>query len=142
MATSMDDLIKILDFIAPGFAALPVEDKTMALTIAAAYRPPCLTEPQQDLAQAYYAAYLLYMQGASASAGTQPIPYGVVMEKEGDLQRQYGKNAGSDGTVTDPYGYYDNWKRLMDICGTGAIMVGQATGCGGCCGNDAGYQDY
>ncbi|HEX3161165.1 MAG TPA: DUF4054 domain-containing protein [Pseudolabrys sp.] len=141
MATSMDDLIKILDFIAPGFAALPVEDKTMALTIAAAYRPPCLTEPQQDLAQAYYAAYILYGQQLSkAAASTPAIPAGVVMEKEGDLQRQYGKNDGTDG-VGDPYGYYDNWKRLMDICGTGAIMVGQA-GCGGCCGYDAGYQDY
>ena len=140
MATSTADLIKLLDFLAPGFAALPEEVKTAALTIAAAFRPPCLTEPQQDLAQVYYAAYLLYMQQASTAGSTQPIPFGIKSEKEGDLARTYGNAKGDGAVISDPYGYYDHWKALWDVCGVGAIMVGNA-GCGGCCGNDAGYQD-
>lgn len=140
MATSTDDLIKLLDFLAPGFADLPVEDKEAALAIAAAFRPACLSESQQDLAQVYYAAYLLYIKEASMGGVSSPIPFGVTQEKEGDLSRSYGNNAGSGGVVADPYGYYDAWKRAMDVCGTGAILVGNA-GCGGCCGHDAGYQD-
>lgn len=141
MATSTDDLIKLLDFLAPGFAALPADEKAAALAIAAAYRPPCLTESKQDVAQVYYAAYLLYMRQVSQGGGTAPIPFGVKSEKEGDLARTYGNANGDGAAVSDPYGYYDQWKRLADICGTGAILVGNP-GYGGCCGNTGGYEDH
>src|SRR4029078_1947792 len=142
MATSTVALIKRLDFLAPGFAALPVEDKEAALAIAAAYRPACLSEAQQDLAQVWYAAYILYAVSLSTGSGggtTTPIPIGVTEEKEGDLSRKYGWSA-DQMRAGDPYGYYNNWQKLADICGAGAIMVGQSVR-GGCCGNDGGYQD-
>lgn len=110
--------ISLLDFLAPGIAAASEEDKQRALEIAAAYRPSCLPEAAQDTAQIYYAAWILAGRLAAAD-GVTIVPTGIISEKEGDRSVTYGNNG-----IRDSFGYYDEWKRLSDICGYGAITVG------------------
>lgn len=122
MAATIEDM----DFIAPAIAGMPGPDKEKALEMAAAYRPACLPEAKQDEAQILYAAWLLMGRLQQQEGGVRP--YGVVMEKEGDLQRTWG----SGDAAHDPMGYYGRWKALSDICTRmGAITVAPR---GGCCG--------
>lgn len=121
MAATVEDL----DFLAPGLADVSVEDKQRALDLAAAYRPACLPEDKQDLAQLYYAIYLLYLRVEQAPGNA--IPWGVISEKEGDVQKTYG-NSG----VSRSGGFYDQWKSLWDLCGFGAITVNRRRR-HGCC---------
>lgn len=117
MAATVDDL----DFLAPAVAAMAAPDKERALAMAAGYRPACLPENKQDEAQLWYAAWLLYgikQQRAAEADGVLARP-GVVSEKEGDLQRTYGKVEGAD----DPAGFYGQYERLARVCRVGAITV-------------------
>lgn len=119
MAATVEDL----DFLAPAVAGMPAEDKVRALALAEGYRPACLSPAKQDEAQLWYAAWLLYQrkqQQAGEAAGAVPTP-GVVSEREGDLQRTYGRAEGAD----DPQGFYAQYDRLAQVCRRmGAITVG------------------
>src|SRR5690606_34745080 len=121
MAATVEDL----DFLAPAVAGMPQPDKEKALAIAAAYRPACLTADKQDEAQVLYAAWLLYGRIQQQEGGVAPA--GVISEKEGDLQRTYGRTE----STADPLGFYGRWKALNDICGYGAITAGRVFH--GCC---------
>lgn len=125
-------LLELFRFLVPYFAAVSDGDVTQALTLAEAYRPACLTAAQQDEAQVFYAAWLLYQRqlqtDALAGGGVMPMP-GVTMEKEGDLQRQYG----SAFNAADPFGWWDKYSAWAAVCGGGAITVGHRHG-SPCCG--------
>jgi len=117
MAATVEDL----DFLAPAVAAMPADEKQRALQVAADYRPACLPEKRQDEAQVWYAAWLLYgikLQRAAEADGVTPRP-GVISEKEGDLQRTYGRVEGAD----DPAGFYGQYERLARLCRVGAATV-------------------
>ncbi len=144
MATP-DELVKMLDFLAPAVAGQTEEDKKMALALAEPYRPGCLKPAQQDIAQCWYAAWLLYQRmqqqatdaGSGTASGGVVVPFGVASEKEGDLSRSYFASGGGSGgdasdpaKPADPMGYWANWQRLAALCGYGAITVGAGRGCG------------
>lgn len=125
-------LLQLFRFLVPYFAALSDPVVQQALDLAAPYRPACLTPAQQDEAQVFYAAWLLYQRelqtAALAGGGTMP-GVGIKMEKEGDLQRQYG----SDFDSTDPFGWWAKYADLNAACTGGAITVGHRHG-SPCCG--------
>jgi hypothetical protein len=124
----VDELLALFRFLVPYFATTPDADVLRALTIAAPYRPSCLSTTQQDEAQVYYAAWILYGRSLQTQASSGPaIPVGVTSEKEGDLQRTYGQVEGSD----DPFGYWKQYSDLAARCVGGAITVG--TRGAGCC---------
>lgn len=130
MAADLDTL----NFLAPGLAGVSDSDKTKALELAVAYRPPCLTEEMQDQAQVYYAIWLLYNRvaqtaGEDSGIGTQPA--GVKSIKEGDVTVTWASEAETGG-VTDPSGFYARWAALDALCGHGAITVGRPRH-GHCC---------
>lgn len=117
MAATLADL----DFLAPAVAGMSPTDKERALAMAAGYRPACLPTSKQDEAQLWYAAWLLYgikMQRSAEADGVLARP-GVVSEKEGDLQRTYGRAEGAE----DPAGFYGNYQRLARVCSVGAATV-------------------
>lgn len=117
MAATVEDL----DFMAPAVASMKREDKERALAMAAEYRPACLPSKKQDEAQHWYAAWLLYRikQQRSADADGVLARPGVVSEKEGDLQRTYGRVDGAD----DAAGFYGQYERLARLCRVGAVTV-------------------
>lgn len=117
----MAELLALFRFLVPYFAAVPKEIVEQALTMAADYRPACLTTAGQDKAQVYYAASLLYSRKLQEDAANSPaIPQGVTSEKEGDLQRTYGRVEGAD----DPFGWWGDYLKLAALCTGGAITVG------------------
>lgn len=125
----MDELLALFRFLVPYFASVPDADVERALTLAEPYRPACLTPAQQDAAQVYYAAAVLYQRSLqiAAAAGGGAMPVGVKSEKEGDLQREYGFVDGMD----DPFNWWGQYTNLAKICGGGAITVGYGPSC--CC---------
>lgn len=130
-------LLELFRFLVPLFAAVPDEDVQKALDLAAAYRPACLSAEQQDAAQVWYAAFILYSRavqtagGAGGSGGI--VPANVQSEKEGDLQRTYRSGGSSADTSTgDPYGFLTRWKALASQCIGGGITVGHGN-YGPCC---------
>jgi hypothetical protein len=123
------DLLALFRFLVPFFGTSVDEEIEQALTAAAGNRPACLTIAQQDEAQVYYAAHLLYQRWLQTQAAQSPIPFGVKSEKEGDLARTYG----STDLGTDPYNFWRNYSDLARLCGgVGAITVGHRYG--SCCG--------
>lgn len=128
-------LLELFRFLVPYFASLPDDEIQTALGLAEEFRPACLLTTQQDTAQVWYAAGLLYdrqLQAATAATG-QTIPVGVKSEKEGDLQREYGFIEG----IEDSQGFWKRYLDLAKICGAGAITVGHRYG--SCCRAFAGY---
>jgi hypothetical protein len=126
-------LILLLDFLAPAVKAATTEDKTMALRLAFGYRPTCLTDEQQDTAQVYYAATILYgIQQQKAAVENGGVSTGVLKrEKEGDLEREWAVSTVTTEPGRDPYGYMDQFEKLANICKRlGSITIGQhATSC-------------
>lgn len=130
---AVDELLKLLNFLAPMFNDVPEGDKKAALELAADYRPQCLVEKKQDEAQVWYALHLLYFRKMQADEAESGIPKiaGVKSLKEGDLALTFG----SDGEASiDPYGFLSNFNKLNDICTKlgGSITVGRQP-YGGCC---------
>lgn len=124
MAATVDDV----KFLAPG---LSVPDAVIqrALDMAEDYRPACLPEKRQDMAQAWYALWLLSLR--EQSGNTSHFVSGIVSSKEGDNSVTFGA-VGKTGEINDPMGYYAQYKALADLCGVGAVMVGRAFTRGGC----------
>ena len=105
-----------------------VDPDTMAAlsAVAADSRPWCLSEAQQDLAQALFTAYLISLQKQSSS-GQQSSTYAgpITSEKEGDIAITYGSSSGStsgksDRPSNDPW---DAWNRLYMRCARGSITT-------------------
>lgn len=105
-----------------------VDPDTMAALadIASDSRPWCLSEKQQDMAQALFTAYLISLQSQSSS-GQQSTTYSgpITSEKEGDITVTYGTSSGaasskSNRPSNDPW---DAWNRLYSMCGYGAIIT-------------------
>jgi hypothetical protein len=96
-------------------AGLAADVREWALGVAAAYRPACLGEDRQNLAQAHYAAYLLSQRAqASSESGS------ITRWKEGDVEITYGGAGSDDG----PSGPYASWKTMNDVCvRAGAIIT-------------------
>lgn len=129
----MEALLALFRFLVPFFACTVDTDIEQALELAAAQRPSCLTPAQQDEAQIFYAAWLLYARQLQTQfAGQAPVPFGVKSEKEGDVSRTYGTAA--DGQIgADPYNFWGRYNDLALLCGGyGAITVGNRRG--SCCG--------
>ncbi len=98
------------------------------LAIAEEFRPPCLSEKMQNIAQAYYAAYLLqdWLNNSAPGGGNTVTNSGIVLsEKEGDISVTYADpNASSNGGSTmPPKGPYEKWSKLNDMCKRGAITT-------------------
>lgn len=111
-----------LDLGYPGLAEAAGDAATAwAISVAEAYRPGCLPTDRQDLAQAYYAAFLLMGRTASAQtvAGQPSRPSLILEEKEGDNSVKYADPGVAGGYPTA----YEAWKRLSDICSRGAITT-------------------
>ena len=122
----MGALLTLFRFLVPYFDTMSDADVTVALELAATQRPDCLTTQGQDMAQVWYAAWLLYQREVQTKGAASPLPYGIKSEKEGDLQVTYGVVDGSG----DPFDYWGRFKNLAKLCGgTGAITVGN--GCRG-----------
>lgn len=101
-------------------AGLADDVKTWALEVAVAYRPSCLSDERQNIAQAHYAAHLLQVRAEQMAAGTGPGLAGpVIEESEGDVSVRYGAAAADAG----PSAPYASWKALSDICRRGAIVT-------------------
>lgn len=117
-------LLELFRFLMPYFAAVSDADVQKALDVAAEYRPACLSTAKQDEAQVYYAAWFLYQRQMQTAALQAPIPYGVKSEREGDVSRTYG----TTDPQADPFGWWDQYATLRDLCGGGAITVGHRHG--------------
>jgi hypothetical protein len=107
----------------PGITdGLPDGVSDWALVVAADYRPSCLSDERQNLAQAHYAAYLLEIRRSSQGRTSDPsAPSGaIVEEREGDVTVKYADPGVSSGPGTGPYAA---WKSLADICSRGAIIT-------------------
>lgn len=108
----------------PALVAGLAEDVTAwALAVAADYRPRCLSEERQNLAQAHYAAHLLTARAEQQAAAAGGAPSGPVIEqREGDVTLRYG--AAAAGTPSPgPSAPYAAWKALSDLCSRGAIVT-------------------
>lgn len=126
----MEALLALFRFLVPYFSAVPNEDVSKALEMAAPYRPACLTPAQQDEAQVFYAAWLLYQRQlqTNAAANHDPTIFGLKSEREGDVSRTYGAVDGQ----SDPFDWWGKFSALYNLCGGGAITVGHRRG-PGCC---------
>ena len=110
-----------LEVIAPSYVRDTDQERLAnILLIAEGYRPVCLPEDKQDLATAYYAAYLIAQ--ANESEGN---PYGITAEREGDISRNYDTNSANSAK------FLAKWQEMNDICKrvNGSITVGLNYGC-------------
>lgn len=94
-----------------------------ALDAAESFKPTCLSENLQNLAQAHYASYLLEIRRSSASLNSSNTTFnsGIVLEKqEGDVRIRYA-DPRTTGSVSSSGGTspYAAWKLLWDRCVVG-----------------------
>lgn len=106
----------------------------VSLALAREFRPECLTEKLQALAQAHYAAYLLqeYLQNEASGGiggGGGATNSGIILsEKEGDIavtyadprQTQTGSGVQDDKPPSTAWG---KWNKLAQLCRYGAITT-------------------
>ena len=89
-------------------------------------RPPCLSEKMQNIAQAYYTAFLLqdWLKN-SDSGGSGTTNSGIVtQESEGDISVSYAEPAGyTDAESGPPNSAWDKWNKLWQLCAKGAILT-------------------
>jgi hypothetical protein len=104
------------------------------LDVARMARPQCLSFRLQNVAQAFYAAYLLEEQIKNTSpedGGTgDTITSGIILsESEGDVSVTYADPRSSSSTTTGetsaqaPKGAWDKWYNLSKLCKYGAITT-------------------
>ena len=103
-----------------------------ALAVAVGFRPSCLPEELQNLAQAHYAAYLISARtaapgvfGSVSNAASQQVAGPIVERQEGQLRVRYG--TGGSGTAASnttavrgdpgPSAPYAAWAALAAMCG-------------------------
>ena len=98
--------------------------------IAREARPWCLTESEQNLAEAMYLAYLISLrsQTTSGASGGPGVAGPILSEKEGDISVTYADmtktgtttSSMSNRPASDPW---DAWNRLWMRCASGAITT-------------------
>lgn len=103
-------LVELLDLLCPAVFDVTLAKKQKALDYAAKKRPACLSDDEQNEAQALYAGYLLAREKSHQASNIAPA--GVTRESEGDLSRSYGSN----NSDSDQYGYFAAYKALSDKC--------------------------
>lgn len=96
-----------------GFAVPNDIDTIISATTG--YRPSCLPQDKQDLAQMWYIAFILQTRADIASGAD-----GVKTERVGDVSRTYAPRHGG-GSVAQSY--MDKYIALWRLCG-GSITVG------------------
>lgn len=106
--------------LAPEFASVTDETVNTWLTVAGNLaNVDCLELEVANMALALYAAHLLWSANNAAAGGSVGA---VTMEKEGDLQRQYGAVKGSDTWLgRSPYG--QQYLNVTSPCFGAAIMT-------------------
>lgn len=106
-----------------------IEPDTMALlaNLAVDSRPWCLSDSEQDLAQALFTAYLITMQRETSGGRTSNVYAGpITSEKEGDIAVTYAMSPSGSATTMSkrpPSDPWDSWNRLFMRCGQGAILT-------------------
>jgi hypothetical protein len=98
------------------------------LDIAEDARPPCLSEKQQNLAQAYFAAYLIDVRQQTSSGQTAVTVAGpITSEREGDIAVTYAdlssSNQTNSRTQAPPATAWDQWNRMWIRCTRGTITT-------------------
>lgn len=97
--------------------------------IAEDARPWCIPEAQQNLAQAYFTAYLVSLRNETQTGTFTPPAAGpVVSEKEGDITVMYANMSMKGGTTETmskrpPSDPWDVWNRFWMRCSAGAILT-------------------
>ena len=137
MSTSehWDDVQPILELFFPQFFdpespqyVDPAIMEKLAL-IADDARPWCIPEAQQDIAQAYFIAYLVTLRNETSTGVSKPQVAGpIVSEREGDIAVVYANlSSQKSDTATQskrpPSDPWDVWNRYWMRCAAGAIMT-------------------
>jgi hypothetical protein len=99
---------------------------TGMLQMAQSRRPVCLSEEQQNEAQAHYAAYLLGKRHAGTVSAEVPDGTTVKREKQGNVEVEYAAPTSASDAGTGPSSAYSSWKALNDMCAVGSIIVSDA----------------
>jgi|SRR5580765_2279368 len=105
-----------------------VDPDILAALSAMAYgfRPLCLSDAEQDLAQALYTAYLINLRSDTSTGQKSTAVAGpITSEKEGDISVTY---ATTQSGVTNmskrpPSDPWDAWNRLWMRCARGVIIT-------------------
>lgn len=99
------------------------EQRLGALALAVDFRPYCLPAGAKDIAQAHYAAHLLFLSFASASgssSSTGALPGGEILEwAEGDVRIKYAPATAAkttSSTSASQVSPYAAWKAMADMC--------------------------
>ena len=122
---------------------VPETDRAEILALAVHFRPSCLADPVQDIAQAHYAAHLLSARAALVSGGgttgttttTGATTGGEVIEwSEGNATIRYAPPTAAKTTTSSaiaaaknaqPVNAYAAWKALADLCpAPGDVVTG------------------
>lgn len=97
--------------------------------LAMTSRPWCLSNAEQNLAEAWFTAYLVSLRGDTTS-GIQPsnVAGPIISEREGDIAVTYADLSKSGGTKSlssnrPPSDPYDAWTKLWARCGVGSITT-------------------
>ena len=108
-----------------------------ALALAVDFRPYCLPSGAKDIAQAHYAAHLLFLASAAASSSsssTGALPGGEIVEwQEGEVRVKYAPPTAAKTTTstsaaqTSPYAA---WKAMADMCPAPVAANTGGTGAG------------
>jgi hypothetical protein len=108
---------------------VPPEILSQLNSLAMQSRPWCLSNAEQNLAEAWFTAYLVSLR-QDTSSGTQPtnVAGPIVSEREGDIAVTYADLSKSGGTKTSastrpPSDPYDAWAKLWARCGVGSITT-------------------
>lgn len=116
MATQLETFRLLI----PEFSAISDIDVQKFLDLAPLYIDPMkFSEDTRGLALVYQAASLMYQQKQSSSGQSSGLD--LTMEKEGDLQRSYGKSSSSTNGMTK-----DIYQQQLDMLAksfTGACIM-------------------
>jgi len=107
---------------------VPPEILSQLNILAMESRPWCLSNAEQNLAEAWFTAYLISLRQDTVS-GTKPtvVAGPVISEREGDIAVTYADTTKTGATNTQskrpPSDPYDAWSKLWARCGRGAITT-------------------
>lgn len=101
---------------------------TQLNALAVETRPWCLSNAEQNLAEAWFTAYLISLRQETSSSQSGTKPAGPVLsEKEGDISVTYADltKGGDTSTLSKrpPSDPYDGWAALWARCGRAAIIT-------------------
>lgn len=101
---------------------VPPDILEILIDVSEGSRPSCLPEKTQNLAQAFFTAYLINVRNSGFSA--VPIRRGdVASEREGDVAISYQKIESREQTSGPPLTPWDQWYALWKRCNRAAIIT-------------------